>query len=703
MPRFAVENLRNVALVGHGGVGKTTLADHMLHRAGKNTRIGSVDDGTSLLDTEDDEKARKHSIVSAVCHFETAGRRINLIDAPGMPDFVGQGIAALRAVDTAIIVVNAMYGIAVNTRKFFQYAAEAGLPRMIVINRCDGENIRFDELVESLRETFGTACALFNVPVGLGHDFQGVVSTINPPAEAPAGCVIDPKSAGQQVIDAAVESDEALMERYLGGETIAPEEIAGAVSKAIASGALIPIFCTSAKLDLGVAELMEGIAAYVPPPTAVPKTALRNGDSFRIAPDPDGPVIAQVFKTRIDPFVAKMSYLRVYSGTLKKDQSVKIARSGKSLKLAQLFDLQGAHHEAVDDVGPGEIIALVKVDDLHTGDTLERGADDVQCPPIKFPQPMIGLAVEPKTQADQAKISTALHKIEEEDPCFQVHREAQTHEMVMQGMSELHLQLIQHRLETRDKVHVHTHQPKIPYRETVNGTAEGSYRHKKQSGGSGQFAEVHLRVSHCPQGIDPAEYFVKDRFPSLREYHYDPTLNYAFVDRVTGGSVPNQFIPAVEKGIKERMAKGCLAGYQIQDLVVELYFGKDHPVDSNETAFKTAASMGLRNIFNEAKPVLLEPIVDMEIAVPSDKIGEITSDLNGRRGRMEGMEEMTGGFTLIKAKAPLAEVMTYARALSSHTGGQGSFSLHFSHYEMVPPNEQQKIVAAAKKVEEEES
>jgi elongation factor G len=514
---------------------------------------------------------------------------------------------------------------------------------------------------------------------------------------------MDPRVAGQQVIDTAVEADEALMERFLGGGEISRDELAAAVTKAIAAGTLIPIFCTDARHDVGVQELMDGIAAYAPPPGSLRKTAQKGGDTITLNPDPDGPVIAQVFKTRIDPFVAKMSYLRVYSGTINKDASLRVTRSGKSVKVTQIFDMQGAHHDVVDHVGPGEIVALVKVDDLHTGDTLTKGADDVALPAIKFPTPMIGLAVEPKTQADQAKISTALHKMEEEDPCFHVHRDAQTHEMVMYGMSELHLGLVQHRLESRDKVHVITHPPKIPYRETVNGAAEGSYRHKKQSGGSGQFAEVHFRVSHCPQGIQPQEYFTKDNFPSLREYHYDPQINYCFIDRVTGGSVPNQFIPAVEKGVRERLTKGCLAGYQIQDIVVELFFGKDHPVDSNETAFKTAASMCLREVFTQAKPALLEPIVEMEISVPSDKIGEITSDLNTRRGRMEGMEEMAGGFTLIKARAPLAEVMTYARALSSMTGGQGAFSLAYSHYEPVPPNEQQKIVAASKKHEEVEA
>ncbi len=698
----SIDSIRNVALVGHGAVGKTTLADLILHKMGINTRAGSVDDGSSLLDTDDDEKERKHSITSSLVHFDHHDKHVNLIDAPGMPDFVGQVIGSLRAVETAVVTISAAAGIEVNTRKTFQYAGDAGLARMIVINKCDADNVRFAELLDNIRDLFGAACALVNVPIGLGADFSGVVSTVHVPDNVPDGCVVDPGEANQQVVDAAVEADEELMERYLEEGEISPDELAGAIQKAVAAGTLIPIFCTSARDDVGVQEFLDGLVEYAPAPPAIVRTALKDGEEITLEQKADGPLVAQVFKTRIDPFVAKMSFLRIYSGTLKKDSTCHSERTGKTVKISQLLEVQGAQTEQITDAGAGEIAVVVKMDDLHTGDTLTAGAEGVVMPPIPFPTPMIGLAVEPASQADQAKISGALHKIEEEDPTFVVRREKQTKEMVMNGMSELHLQLVKNRLSHREKVEIITHQPKVPYRETVNGSAEGHYRHKKQSGGSGQFAEVHFRVSHCPQDINPEEYFTKANFESLREFHYDPELNSCFCDRVSGGSVPNQFIPAVEKGVKERMEQGIIAGYQVQDIVVELFFGKDHPVDSNETAFKTAASMCLRNVFQEAKPALLEPIVEMEITVPSDKIGDITSDLNTRRGRMEGMDEAPGGFTIVRAKAPLAEVMTYARNLSSMTGGQGSFTLEFSHYEMVPPNEQAKIVAAAKKADEED-
>jgi elongation factor G len=702
MAKHQAADIRNVALIGHGAVGKTTLADLLLFKSGAATRAGSVDDGSSLLDTDEEAKHHKHSITSTVVHFSHAGKYINVIDTPGYPDFIGQAIGALRAVETAVVVLSASAGIEVNTRRTFNLAGQEGLGRMVVVNKCDLDNLNFERILDSLHETFGAACVPMNLPVGLGSGFSAVVSTLNVPASVPAGAVADPKEWNQPMMDAIVEADESLMERYLEGEQLTPQEISSGLSKAVAAGTLIPVFFTSFKSGVGVPELMDALAEYALSPVEQPRKATNAaGQEVTLTPDPNGPLVAEVFKTRIDPFVARMSFIRLFSGTLKKDMSVH-AHGAKAIKVPQLLEMQGHQHVNLDEATAGDIVVVVKVEDLAVGDTITKDAHTFTLPPLKFPTPMIGLAVEPKSRADQQKISGALQKIAEEDQTFTITRETQTHELVIHGMSELHLQMMKERVHKRDKVEMISHAPKIPYRETVAGHAEGFYRHKKQSGGSGQFAEVHFRISAVPHGIKPEEYFTKERFLNMRSFHYDPALNSAFIDRVSGGSVPNNFIPAVEKGVKERMDKGVIAGFQVQDVATELFFGKDHPVDSNETAFRTAGSMCFRNIFREAKPSLLEPIVTAEITVPADKLGDITSDLNGRRGRVEGMDNAPGGFQVIRAKAPLSEMMTYARSLSSMTGGQGSFTLEFSHYDVVPPNEQQKIVNAAQKHEEEE-
>ena len=702
MAKHQAADIRNVALIGHGAVGKTTLADLLLFKSGAATRAGSVDDGSSLLDTDEEAKHHKHSITSTVVHFSHAGKYINVIDTPGYPDFIGQAIGALRAVETAVVVLSASAGIEVNTRRTFNLAGQEGLGRMVVVNKCDLDNLNFERILDSLQETFGSACVPMNLPVGLGSGFSAVVSTLNVPASVPAGAVADPKEWNQPMMDAIVEADESLMERYLEGEQLTPQEISSGLSKAVAAGTLIPVFFTSFKSGVGVPELMDALAEYALSPVELPRKATNAaGQEVTLTPDPNGPLVAEVFKTRIDPFVARMSFIRLFSGTLKKDMSVH-AHGAKAIKVPQLLEMQGHQHVNLDEATAGDIVVVVKVEDLAVGDTITKDAHTFTLPPLKFPTPMIGLAVEPKSRADQQKISGALQKIAEEDQTFTITRETQTHELVIHGMSELHLQMMKERVHKRDKVEMISHAPKIPYRETVAGHAEGFYRHKKQSGGSGQFAEVHFRISAVPHGIKPEEYFTKERFLNMRSFHYDPALNSAFIDRVSGGSVPNNFIPAVEKGVKERMDKGVIAGFQVQDVATELFFGKDHPVDSNETAFRTAGSMCFRNIFREAKPSLLEPIVTAEITVPADKLGDITSDLNGRRGRVEGMDNAPGGFQVIRAKAPLSEMMTYARSLSSMTGGQGSFTLEFSHYDVVPPNEQQKIVNAAQKHEEED-
>lgn len=702
MSKFKAEQIRNIVLVGHGAVGKTTLADQMLFKAGVGSRAGSVDDGTSQLDTDDEARQHHFSISSAMVHFEHHGIRVNVIDTPGYPDFVGQVISAICAAETAIITINATAGIEANTRRTFELAGQANLARMIAVNKLDHENTNFAAIVESIQDSFGSECLPINVPCGSGTKFHAVQSTLTSHAGR-NGAAVDPSIYGSALMDIIAETDDALMERYLEGAELTAAEVLAGVKRAIATGKLIPIVCLSAKSGIGVPELMDAITDFaLTPGELVRHATTESGQDVEVTSAEEAPFVAQVFKTRIDPFVSKMSFIRVLSGKVTKDSTVRDMRTGRGIKLHQLLDVQGGQVEAVDEAHAGDLVVVAKIDEFQVGDTLVNGDRALTMPTISFPSPMIGVAVEPKSRNDQQKISGALHKIEEEDPTFHITRDPQTHELVMRGMSDLHLQIVQERLHKRDKVDVITHPPKVAYRETISGRAEGSYRHKKQSGGSGQFAEVHLRVYALPQEIDEKTYFTRDRFESLRDYHYDPELNFAFLDCVTGGSVPNQFIPAVEKGIRERMERGVIAGYQVQDLAVALFFGKDHPVDSNEAAFRTAASYCFRDVFKQAKPLLLEPVMHLEISVPADKLGDITSDLNTRRGRMEGLDSLAGGMQIIHARAPMAELMTYARSLSSLAGGQGSYTMEFSHYEAVPPHEQQKIIAASVIKHEEE-
>ncbi len=695
MSKFKSEQIRNIVLVGHGAVGKTTLADQMLFKAGVGSRAGSVDDGTSQLDTDDEARQHHFSISSAMVHFEHHGMRINVIDTPGYPDFVGQVISAICAAETAVITINVAAGIEANTRRTFELAGKAHLARIIAVNKLDLENVDFARLVESIREAFGPNCVPINVPDGAGNKFHAVTSTLKTSA-GQNGCVVDPAAYGSAVMDIIAETNDELMERYLDGKELSADEVLCGLNRAICTGKLIPIVCVCARSGVGIPELMDAIADFALAPGELVRHATADtGQEIEVKSSEDAPFVAQVFKTRIDPFVSKMSFIRVLSGKLTKDSTVRDMRTGRGIKIHQLLDVQGGQVEAVDEAHAGDVVVVAKIDEFQVGDTLVNGERGMTLPMPDFPTPMIGLAVEPKSRSDQQKISGALHKIEEEDPTFRITRDPQTHEMVMRGMSDLHLQIVQERLHKRDKVDVVTHAPKVSYRETISGRAEGSYRHKKQSGGSGQFAEVHLRVYSLPQGIDPETHFTRQNYESLREHHYDAALNFAFLDCVTGGTVPNQFIPAVEKGIRDRMERGVLAGYQVQDLAVALFFGKDHPVDSNEAAFRTAASHCFRDVFQQAKPSLLEPVMHLEITVPGDKLGDITGDLNTRRGRMEGMDPLPGGMQLVHARAPLAEMMTYARSLSSMTGGQGSFAMEFSHYETVPPNEQHKIIASS--------
>jgi elongation factor G len=698
MAIYKLEDIRNIALCGHKSCGKTTLVDRMLTRTGAVTRAASVDDGTSICDFDEEEKSHRYTIEAKVTHFDHAGKHFHIIDTPGYPDFIGQTIGALRGVDMAAIVVNAQSGIEVNTRRVFAEAGKAGVGRMILINRMDAENIDFPNLLKGIKDLFGQACVLLNVPLGQGADFRGVASTLSPPADT-AGALVDPKAISESLVESIIVADEAVMERYLEGTQPSQDELSHLMIQAIAKGTLIPMVCLSGKTGVGFPELLDALAlCSLPPDKLLRKATGPDGHEVQIKADPEGPLVAQVFKTRIDPYVQKLSFIRIYSGKLAKESTIPVVAVRKGVKIAQLFHVQAGDTEPIDEAGPGEIVAVTKVEDLQTGSSL----GEYTLPPIPFPTPMVGLAASPKSRGDESKLSGSLAKICQEDGTFRRELDMQTKEMVIYGTSELHLQIIRERLKRRDKVEIETKEPKIPYRETVQANAEGSYRHKKQTGGRGQFGEVHIRMFPLPTNVNVEEYATKERFASMKEAHYDPENNFLWIDSIVGGTIPSNFMPAVEKGFKDRIERGVIAGYKVKDVCVEVFFGKHHPVDSSEQAFKTAASMAFRNVFQQAKPSLLEPIVRMEVTVPGEKLGDISSDLSGRRGRVLGMASAGGGLQTVTAEVPLAEVTTYARALSSITGGQGSYSIEFSHYDLVPANIQKEIIDRAKMKEEEE-
>lgn len=697
MAKAKVEDIRNMAFVGHGAAGKTTLIDHLLARTGAVSGVPSVEAGTSVCDFDPEEKQHKYTIEAKLTHLTHLGRRFNMLDTPGYPDFIGQTIGALAGVDLAVIVINAQTGIAVNTRRVWLEAEKAALGKLIVINKLDGDNIDFPALVESIRELWGNQCVLLNVPLGIGATLRGVADVMEMPRDT-HDAVIDPASLHDDVVEMIVQTDAAALEKYLEGVMPTHDEIAHLFEHAIAHRTIVPILCCSAKNDIGIKELLDFLAEDGPAPIDMERTATKDGQEVSIAPDPNGPLIARVFRTRIDPFVQKLSFIRVYSGRMKRDDTVHASSVRKGLKLGPLLELQGAESQPVDEAAAGDIVAIAKTEELHTGTVL----GDYSLPDIEYPRPMVGLAVVPKSRNDETKLSGAMHKVAEEDPTFKVERDAQTHEMVVMGMTELHLTIVRERLHRREKLDIETKPPKIPFRETIQAPAEGSYRHKKQSGGRGQFGEVHIRMMPLPRDIDIADFCSKTRFPSMKEYHYDAENNFVWVNSVVGGAIPTNFLPAIEKGFKERMARGVIAGYQVQNVCVEVHFGKYHDVDSSEAAFKTAGSMCFRNVFQQAKPALLEPVVKLIVTVPESNMGDVYSDMSARNGRVQGNDAAGGGFQTVYAEAPLREVTTYARTLSSMTGGQGSFTMEFSHYEVMPGNIQQDIISKAKLHEEEE-
>ena len=663
-------DIRNIILLGHGGSGKTSLAEAILHTTGASNRLGSVDEKTSICDYYEEEKEHQHSIASAIVHTAYNGKTINIIDTPGYPDFIGPAIKAIPAAETAVIVISASAGIETNTRKMFQLATKADMPRVIVINKIDADNIDLPGLLKNIRETFGPQCRCANLP---SADKKSVIDCIeNESGESP---LMDVGPAHTELIESVIEVDDELMESYLGGEEISSEKISSVFVEALKAGTIIPVVFTNSRGEIGVNELLDIIVKYTPSPQQAKAASLKDGEkTTELRADASGPLAGLVFRIGFDPRSnMKYSAIRLFSGTIKSDTNIFRNDEKKGIRPGHILKPQGGENKETAAGIAGDIITLAKVEELKIGDVVHDGKAAGRFDMPAVPEPMYSLALEPATRGDEQKIGTAIDKLCEEDPCFKVLRDQQTKELVISGLGDLHLRVILEKMERNFKLSVNTKEPKIPYRETVTAKAEGYYRHKKQTGGAGQFGEVYLRV-------EPAE---RDS---------DPPLDFSW--DIFGASIPGQYEPAVHKGIKDVMQSGVVAGFPLQDIKVSVYDGKHHPVDSKEVAFRAAGKGAFIDAIQRAKPVLLEPIVNMEITVPSENMGDITGDLASKRGRVQGQDMLAGNFIVIKAQVPLSEVTQYNSQLKSVTGGRGSYSMALSHYELVPSNVQQQVVAA---------
>jgi len=682
MPKYETSAIRAVALVGHGGAGKTTLAEALLHKAGAVQAKGSVDKGNTVCDFDAQEKAAGHSLNSALVNFAWEGTHIHLVDAPGYPDFAGQAISALAAVDTALITINAQFGVELMTERMMKWADDRGLCRMIVINKIDADNIDLGALVADIRERFGKQCMFLDLPAHHGGDVVEVLGHDSGDAD-----IDSVAHAHRELIDQLVEEDEALMARYLeDGEDPTPEQLHAAFEQALRSGHLIPVLFVSARTGAGIDELLHVLATLAPNPAEGNPPPFYKGEGadaeeFRREPDPAKHVLAHVFKVVADPYMGKVGIFRVHQGTVRRDSQLFVGDGKKPFKVGHLYQLQGKDYVEVDELVPGDIGAIAKVEEIEFDAVLHDSHDEdhIHLAPLEFPKPMQGLAVETRRRGDEQRLFDILHKLEVEDPCFRVERHPTTHETVIRGLGEMHLRYKLEKMASQYKMELDTKPPRIPYRETVTGSAEGHCRHKKQSGGAGQFGEVYLRVEPLERGA-----------------------GFEFVDHVKGGVIPGVFMPAVEKGVRQALADGVVAGYPVEDLRVVVFDGKTHPVDGKEVAFVTAGRKATIAAIQAAAPILLEPIVNVEVVTPESSMGDLAGDLSSRRGHVTGTTQRGHGTTAIAGEVPLAEMGDYASRLKSLTGGQGSYAMEFARYAPVPPQTQQKLASQYRIREDEE-
>jgi elongation factor G len=680
MPAVEPGKIRNVAVVGHRGTGKTSLVEAMLFQAGATNRLGVVEQGTTISDWDEDEQQREMSISDTLCHLEWQGRKINLIDTPGEPSFQGDAIAALHVVEGALVTVSGVMGVEVQTTRNWQRAEELGLSRVVVVNMLDRERADFYRTLEQLRSQLGSQCVAVHLPIGVEHELTGIVDILHmttytspegdregQPGEIPPELAEQVEQYRTQLLDSVVETDDALMERYLEGQELNADEVASALKTAVTRGELFPVACGVATKNLGTTAVLDLLVEGIPSPA-------KKGAPIQI----DGAASAAfVFKTVADPFAGRINVFRVLTGKIGSDSTLVDVRTHNKERVGQLLTLQGKDHESADEFGEGDLGAVSKLKDVMTGDLLLDADQQVELPSLDFPEPVMSFAITPKAKGDEEKVATSLRRLSEEDPTLQLRRDPQTGEQLLSGMTQMHVEVAVDRLKRRFGVEVDLNPPRVPYLETIRRESRGHGRYKKQTGGRGQFGD-------CQIVLEPIE----------------GHTGYEFVDKIVGGVIPQGFRPAVDKGIQEAMTQGELAGAPVQGVRVQLVDGSYHTVDSSEMAFKIAGSMAFKQAYEQADPVLLEPIMEVDVTVPDETVGSVNGDLNSRRGRLQGMEP-SAGMTRIRAEVPMAEMLTYGQALTSMTGGRGDYHMQFLRYDEVPSHVAQKLIEESKKEKEE--
>jgi elongation factor G len=681
MPAVEPGKIRNVAVTGHRGTGKTSLVEAMLFQSGAVNRLGTIEQGSTVGDWDEDEQRRQMTISASLCHLDWQGRKINLIDTPGEPSFQGDTIAALRVVEGALIVVSGVMGVEVQTSRVWARAEELGLARVFIVNMLDRERADFFRVLNALQSSLSPRAVAIHLPIGAEHELTGIVDLLHmkaytspeggketAPGEIPAGMSDQVAEYREKLLDSVVETDEGLMERYLDGQELSDEEVAHALKDAVTRGEIFPVACGVATKNLGTTAILDLLVEGIPSPAK---------KDFDVHVDGAGSAVF-VFKTVADPFAGRINVFRVVEGNVNSDSTLVNHRSRNKERVGQLLTLQGKEHEQADEFGPGDLGAVAKLKETLTGDLLLDADKDVEEPKIDFPEPVMSFAIAPKAKGDEEKLGSALRRLSEEDPTLVLRRDQQTGEQLLSGLSQMHVEVAVERVNRRFGVDVDLRPPRVPYLETIRRESKGHGRYKKQTGGRGQFGDAHIV-------LEPIE----------------GHTGYEFVDKIVGGVIPQSFRPAVDKGIQEAMTHGELAGAPVQGVRVLLVDGSHHTVDSSEMAFKIAGSLAFKQAYGEADPVLLEPIMEVDVTVPDDAVGSVNGDLNSRRGRLHGMEPVGAGITMIKAEVPMAEMLTYSQSLTSMTGGRGDYHMAFARYEEVPAHVAQKLVAEAQKEKEE--